>query len=199
MIADSLHEVGADDCDILFVHTEVAFGIPNKTLGRKGYLEALYDILRELSVGTLIFPAFTYSFCNGEDYDVRNSRTSMGALIEHIRKKPEAKRSLDPLLSLVAVGERTDLVEGPPGENALGPGSGFDRLHQAGGVKFLFFGADFDEYFTYVHHIEKVLEVPYRYDQPFSGRIIDYDGNSMYHTHFIHTKCGGYTLRTIPA
>lgn len=86
-ITEGLRSIEADKCDILFVHTDVAFGMPNTTLKRKQYLDALYDSLLALNVGTLIFPSFTYSFCNNENYDVRNSKTSMGALIEHIRKK----------------------------------------------------------------------------------------------------------------
>lgn len=194
-ILEHLRQVGADDCDILFVHTDILFGTPAPGLGRKDYLQALFQVLLDLHVKTLIFPAFSYSFCNHEDYDVRSSRTSMGALIEYIRKQQGVRRSLDPILSLIAVGERTDLIEGDPGHQALGPGSGFDRLHQAGGVRFLFFGADFAEYFTYIHHIEKVLEVPYRYDQSFSGNITDYDGRSFPHVHSIHTACGGVTLK----
>lgn len=198
-IVGRLKQVSAHECEILFVHTDILFGRPNPSLGRKGYLQALYQVLLDLKVKTLIFPAFTYSFCNHEDYDVRDSRTGMGALIEYIRKQPGVHRSLDPLLSLLAVGEKTDLLDGELGCQALGLGSGFDCLHQADNVKFLFFGADFTEHFTYIHHIEKVLDVPYRYDQSFSGIITDYNGYSFHHTHSIHTACGGVTLKNFSA
>ncbi len=194
-ILQCLKGIGADQCDILFVHTDVMFGVPNPELGRKGYLQALYDVLLSLNVRTLIFPAFSYSFCNHEDYDVRNSKTSMGALIEYIRKQPNVHRSFDPLLSMIAVGENAGIVDREIGFQALGPGSGFERIHLVNDVKFLFFGADFDECFTYIHHIEKVLKVPYRYDQSFSGYIIDYDGNRFEHVHSINTQCGGVTLK----
>lgn len=194
-ILQRLKSVGADDCEILFIHTDILFGRPNAALGKKGYLQELYQILLDLHVPTLIFPAFSYSFPNHEAFDVRNSRTSMGALIEFIRKQPGVCRSLDPLLSMIAVGKRTDLMEGPPGSHCFGPDSGFDRLHHEKNVKFLFFGADFAEYFTYIHYIEKVMEVPYRFDKSFTGEIIDYDGHKFEHTHTIHTQCGGVVLK----
>lgn len=194
-VLERLKAVGADNCEILFVHTDILFGRPNRALGRNGYLQGLYQVLLELGVPTLIFPSFSYSFANHEDYDVRQSRTSMGALIEYIRKQPGVHRSLDPLLSLLVIGAREDLAAGPPTGHSFGPGSSFDRLHQAGGVKFLFFGAEFEEYFTYIHYIEKVLDVPYRFDMSFSGSITDYDGNSFRHTQAIHTQCGGVTLK----
>lgn len=195
MVLQKLKNIGAHECNILFVHTDIMFGSPNLILGRKGYLQALYNVLLDLGVDTLIFPAFSYSFCNHEIFDVRNSRTSMGALIEYIRKQPNVRRSLDPLLSMIAVGKQTDLMDGELGHQSLGLGSDFDRLHQAGGVKFLFFGAEFSEYFTYIHHIEKILNVPYRFDMPFTGTIIDYNGHAFEHTHSIHTQCGGVTLK----
>lgn len=195
MVLQQLERVGADSCQILFIHTDLMFGLPNKQLKRKEYLQALYETLLKLNVQTLIFPAFTYSFQNHEDYDVRNSRTSMGALIEFIRKQPGVFRSLDPMLSLIAVGERADIVLGGVGDHCFGPDSCFSRLHSESGVKFLFFGADFTEYFTYIHFIEKVMDVPYRFDMSFKGTITDHDGNSFEHTHSIHTQCGGVVLR----
>lgn len=194
-IIEGLKSIEADKCDILFVHTEVAFGMPNVDLKRKQYLDVLYDSLLALNVGTLIFPSFTYSFCNNENYDVRNSKTSMGALIEHIRKKDGVKRSLDPLLSMIAMGKNENIVEGDVGNHSLGKNSVFNRLHNCDNVKFLFFGADFAEYFTYVHYVEKMLEVPYRFDKAFSGKIIDYDGNEYEDIHYIHTQCGGVKLK----
>lgn len=195
-VQEQLKAVGAADCEILFIHTDLLFGRPNRTLGRKDYLQALYQVFLDLKVQTLIFPSFSYSFANHEDYDVRQSRTSMGALIEYIRKQPGVHRSLDPLLSLLAVGKRVDLVTGAPVNHSFGPDSGFDRLHRAGNVKFLFFGAEFAEYFTYIHYIEKVLEVPYRFDMFFTGTIIDHDDHAFKHTHAIHTQCGGVRLKS---
>ena len=145
-IIEGLKSIEADKCDILFVHTEVAFGMPNVDLKRKQYLDVLYDSLLALNVGTLIFPSFTYSFCNNENYDVRNSKTSMGALIEHIRKKDGVKRSLDPLLSMIAMGKNENIVEGDVGNHSLGKNSVFNRLHNCDNVKFLFFGADFAKF-----------------------------------------------------
>ena len=198
-VLEALRQVGAGDCRILFVHTDLSFGLPAPGLGRKGYLDALWALLRQLGAGTLVFPAFTYSFCNGEDFDVRSSRTSMGALIEHVRKQPGVHRSLDPLLSMIAVGEEAGLMDLPLGNHSLGPGSGFDHLHRAGGVKFLFFGAEFAEYFTYVHYVEKMLEVPYRFDMPFHGRITDWEGNTWEATQMIHTACGKVRLKNFQA
>jgi aminoglycoside 3-N-acetyltransferase len=192
-VLERLKSVGASECDLLFVHTDIMFGIPSKELKRKEYLDALYNIFLDLGVGTLVFPAFTYSFCNHESFDVRNSRTDMGVLNEYIRKQPNVKRSLDPLLSMIVTGKQGDIFDGDLGHHSLGEGGGFDRIHHTPDVNFLFLGAEFSEYFTYVHYVEKMMNVPYRFDMPFTGTIIDYDGNAYEDTHYIHTGCGGVT------
>ena len=63
-----------------------------------------------------------------------------------------------------------------------------------GGVKFLFLGADMAGCFTYVHYVEKMLDVPYRFDMEFEGNVTDYNGKTAKRQQFIHTQCGGVKL-----
>jgi len=189
-ILNKLKEVGAHECDILFVHTDVAFGALNPELKRKQYLGYLYEILQELNVGTLVFPTFTFSFCNKEIYDVKNSRTSMGALNEYIRKQPGVVRSIDPILSMIAVGDKANMFE-KVGKSSLGINSGYDILHQQEKVKFLFFGAEIGECFTYIHYVEDIMRVPYRFDMHFSGTIIDEEGNQYEDEYILYAGCAG--------
>ena len=193
-IRNVLLEIGADDCDILFVHSDVMFGKPGRDFKRKQYLATIDDILLSLGVKHIIVPAFTYSFCNHEDYDVRLSKTSMGAYNEYVRKKEKRYRTLDPILSLSVPEGLTSYFEQYNGEHSLGIGGGLDAVHHLDGVKFLFLGADMAECFTYVHYVEKILAVPYRFDMEFSGNIIDADGNALYRRQYIHTQCYGVKL-----
>lgn len=191
-IYDSLRDIGAGDCDVLFIHSDVMFGNVPKDFNKKEYMQTLYSVLSELNV-QIVVPTFTYSFCNHEDFDVRKSRTSVGALSEFIRKQDGRYRTLDPLLSL-SVPETLKEMFSTVSEHSLGKGSGLDIIHSLDGVKFLFFGAKQGECFTYLHYIEKMLDVPYRYDQEFSGTVIDYDGNSTEKTQYIHTHCYGVKI-----
>ncbi|MDP1510653.1 AAC(3) family N-acetyltransferase [Paenibacillus ottowii] len=189
-ILNKLKEVGAHECDVLFVHTDVAFGIINPGLKRKQYLGCLYEILQELNVGTLVFPAFTFSFCNKEIYDVKNSRTFMGALNEYIRNQPGVVRSIDPILSMISAGDKANLFD-HIGKNSLGINSAYDILHQQENVKFLFFGAEIGECFTYIHYVEDIMRVPYRFDMSFSGAIIDEEGNRFEDEYKLYAGCAG--------
>lgn len=167
-----LESVGAADCRLLFVHSEMSFGKPNMELGKQGLLQAVLDTLLELGVPTLVVPTFTFSFCNGVPYDVKQSRSKMGVLNEYIRRLPHAERSIDPLMSSAALGADKDVVRNL-GHNSIGEGCTFDKMHAAKNARFLFLGVGAAKCMTYTHYVEERLRVPYRYDRPFTGTIID--------------------------
>jgi aminoglycoside 3-N-acetyltransferase len=173
----ALEAVGAHRCRILYMHTELGFGAANPVLSRADLLGLLFETISELGVPTLCVPTFTFSFCNGENYDVRRSRSQMGVLNEYVRKLDAAVRSVDPLMSSTLVGQDRDLVENL-GHRSIGTNSTFDKLHHKEGVKFLFFGASLSKCFTYTHYVEERENVPYRYNRDFTGLITD--GNATY-------------------
>lgn len=189
-IYNGLKAIGADDCELLFIHSDIMFGSPIAGFKRKEYLNILYQIMQDLKVKNIIVPTFTYSFCNQEDYDVINSRTSMGAFNEYIRKLDGRYRTPDPLLSISVPNNLRKFFE-QCGCHSLGENSGLDILHHMDGVKFLFFGARLGDCFTYVHYVEKMLDVPYRFDMEFSGRVIAEDGTVTDRTQYMHTACYG--------
>lgn len=189
----ALREIGAGDCETLFIHSELMFGRAPEDFNRKEYLSILYETIKEVGAKNIIVPTFTYSFCNQEEYDVRASRTSMGALSEFVRRQEGRYRTHDPLLSIsvpLCLKEKFEKI----GNHSLGEGSAFDILHGMDGVKFLFFGAKQGECFTYVHYVEKMLDVPYRFDMSFCGKVIDERGTEREKEQIIHTRCYGVKL-----
>ena len=172
-IRTALEDVGAPDAKVVYMHTELSFGAPNQRFSRKQLLAALYETLSGIKVPTLCVPTFTFSFCNGEAYDVQRSASKMGALNEYIRQLPNALRSSDPLMSVALVGEERDLAS-DLGHHSIGSGSTFDKLHSRRGVKFLFFGASLSKCFTYTHYVEEREKVYYRYNRDFTGTIMDH-------------------------
>lgn len=172
---EAIKSCGGTDCDVLYVHTDMTFGLP--LLKRNHLLSEIMEVFENLGVGTIIFPTFTFSFCNAEDFDVQRSKTSMGAINEFIRKSGHGQRTRDPLLSVYVLGQPLNLLDNP-GKYSIGPNSTYDRLRQSGKeVKFLFFGAQMWNCFTYTHYVEAMVGVPYRYNRQFSGNIVS-DGVS---------------------
>lgn len=169
-LREALLKVGAADGETLFVHSSMALGEPNPKLKRSEILQIFVDELASLGVPNLVMPTFTFSFCNGEDFDVDTSRTKMGALNEFFRRLPDVKRSPDPLMSVALLGRDNDLVDGL-GAESIGANSNYDRLYERKDVRFLFLGVDLGDCFTYMHHLEWRAKVPYRYDRTFRGAV----------------------------
>ena len=113
----------------------------------------------------------------------------MGALNEYIRRLSNRYRTSDPLLSVSVPNELRECFD-KECENSLGECSALDTIHKLKDVKFLFFGVRMGACFTYLHYIEKMLDVPYRYDQVFTGNIINAD-TKYSKTQSIHTACYG--------
>jgi aminoglycoside 3-N-acetyltransferase len=184
-ILNEMKNLKADRCDILYVHTALTFGIPQ--LKKTELLEELYSVFKSLNVPTLIFPTFTFSFPNGEDFDVRNTKTPMGVFNEYFRKKESVIRSSDPLMSNALLGKHTEFVT-ETGKNSCGKDSTFDMLHKTElNVKFLFFGTCAGDCFTFMHYIEDELKAPYRYPRPFTGNIIN-KGKTYTDTYYLPVR-----------
>lgn len=193
-IIAALKDVGAADAEAVFLHSDIMFGNPGADFSRKRVLSCIEEALYQAGVKNIIVPTFTYSFCNGEDYDINNSKTSMGVLNEHLRKHPDRYRTSDPILSLSVPRKYDAHFKRYEGSHSLGCGGSLDGVRGLGGVKFLFLGADLAECFTYVHYVEKILNVPYKFDMPFSGVITHGNGSTEKRTQYIHTQCKGAVL-----
>jgi aminoglycoside 3-N-acetyltransferase len=192
-IGEALKEVEADQCETLFIHSDIMFGLLEKGIKRNTLLALLYDQIMALGVKNLIIPTFTYSFPNKEDYDMVNSKTSMGAFNEYVRKITGRYRTDDPLLS-VSIPEELVSAFSHISDHSLGAGSAFDIVHHMDHVKFLFFGAEMSDCFTYVHYVEKMMDVPYRFDMSFDGKVIYPNGEIKNKRQIIHTQCYGVML-----
>lgn len=192
-IFNALKLVGADDCETLFIHSDIMFGTLKTGIRRKELLNAIHEQVACLGVKNIIIPTFTYSFPNNEVYNITTSKTSMGAYNEFVRKQEGRFRTDDPLLSVsvpLLLKSEFDHIS----NHSLGEGSALDVLHHLDDVKFLFLGAEMAECFTYVHYVEKMMDVPYRFDMPFEGEVIYPNGEIVHRKQFIHTQCYGVKL-----
>ena len=198
-----LRSIKSDECDVLYIHTALNFGIPNSAIKKNDLLQLIFESLLELGVSTLIFPTYTFSFCNNVDFNILESKTSMGLLNEYVRKLPKSIRSHDPLMSNVVYGKHVVFVNNI-GKNSVGENSTFDLLHKSRlKVKFLFLGPKIGDCFTHMHFIESEQNVPYRYNKNFTGNIIN--GDNIYSDSYnlfvryknVFPNCGSYIYENL--
>lgn len=118
--------------------------------------------------GTLVVPTFTYSFPRKQVFDPFDSPSAMGVFAEWVRCHSDSIRSEDPCYSVAAIGgDASSLVSNVP-QNSFGDDSFFDRFYQADG-KVL--NLNFDAGSTFIHYVERKLNVQYRFDKTFNGLI----------------------------
>ena len=64
-------------------------------------MNSLIKVLKE-SVGDngkVIMPAFSYSFCKKEKFDIETSKSTVGVLTEFFRKQNDVERTIHPIFS----------------------------------------------------------------------------------------------------
>lgn len=160
--------------DVVFVHANIGFfgrmeGFDDPDSVAYIFAQAIEWAMERR--GTAFFPTFTYSFCNGEMYDRDRTPSNMGALSEHVRKRSDSFRSIDPCYSVVGMGPRVYELCGGMMGNSFSYESFFGRFHRAGG-KILNFNMDAGS--TFIHYAERLNEVDYRFDKTFVGDLSFY-------------------------
>lgn len=172
-IAATLDRVGVTAGDRIFVHSNLGFfGTLEGAEDREDYCGTFCSTIREVlgEDGTLVVPTFTYSFCNGEPYDPHRTESVCGMFSEHVRRLPGAFRSRDANFSVAALGaDARDLTADAPA-HSFGPGSFWERFLEVGGT---YCNLNFDAASTAVHYVERCLRVPYRWDKPFPGVLVE--------------------------
>lgn len=170
----ALKEVGIEKGDTLFIHTDITkFGklVSNdRNYLFKSIIKAFETVIGKS--GTIMMPAFSYSFCKNEIYDINDTKGTVGVLNEYFRKLPDSVRTKHPIFSVAVNGRNKENFLNIDNDS-FGEKSIFAKLHQCGG-KLVFFGASFDSC-TYLHYIEQMHGVPYRYMKVFNGKVKDGD------------------------
>jgi aminoglycoside 3-N-acetyltransferase len=175
-ITEAVASLGVGPGDSVFVHSGLQSALRVEGRSRDQKLATIVRGLRgALPQGVLMLPAFSFSYCKGEEYDVERTPSTVGVLPEYFRRLPETRRTLDPIYSASVIGELPtrweDSLFRVRDTDALGDESVFGFMREQN-VKLLFFGVPFATC-TYVHHIEQRLGVPYRYFKEFSGVLRD--------------------------
>lgn len=168
-IIDALAEVGLSKGDNIFMHSNIGFfgrleGMNDKEDYYRAFKEAIFEVIG--SEGTLVVPVFSYSFCRGEVFEKSKTPSVCGFLSEMVKEDSQSLRSEDANFSISAIGKNASFFTKEAPEHSFGPGTFWAKFLECEG-KFCNF--NFDAVSTFIHYVEKLLNVPYRYDKKFPG------------------------------
>jgi aminopeptidase-like protein/aminoglycoside N3'-acetyltransferase len=162
---------------VFFQVSHLNLGQPGCGSTESGVDELLNSAMREVigPEGTMLSPAFSFSFCKNEDFDVQATPSIRGAwsssdeFLEYFRRLPGVVRSADPIMSVAGLGPMAEkLLSGLP-NTSYGKDCLHERLLNAGG-KICGIGVGLAET-PFLHYVEEELGVPFRYKKLFTGRI----------------------------
>ncbi|MCX7625397.1 MAG: AAC(3) family N-acetyltransferase [Candidatus Sumerlaeaceae bacterium] len=128
--------------------------------GAEAVVQALLDVIGE--TGHLLVPTFTYCLpiWNIPPFDVRNSKSRVGAITEAVRLHEGAVRSFHPTHSVAVIGPgRDSLVKNHLHATPLGVDCPFDRMRRLG-AKILMLGTTQDTNSS-LHLCEVLAKLPY--------------------------------------
>ena len=110
--------------------------------------------------GTVIIPAFTYSYFKNEIFDPINSKSRVGILGDIARKMEGSVRSMDPCFSMVAIGGKAQYYMERRSCDTFGEGNAFKKVFDDK-FKILLIGVDLSALTAFIH-LEKMHKVSYR-------------------------------------
>jgi len=175
-IADAFRRCGVKRGDVLMLHSDALVLAQLPDMSTEDRYRVLFDSLADVlgPEGTLVVPVFTYSFCENETFDLRESPSTVGVLTEYFRNLPGVVRTPDPLFSVALRGPLANEFAAASPLDCFSGESVFGLLarHDA---HIACLGCGFDR-ITFVHYVEQAAGVDYRYPKTFSGRIVEPDG-----------------------
>ena len=167
----AFHILPLKEGDTVFIHSNIGFfGKLDGAIDADSLCNSFFKVIQsQIGIkGTIVVPAFTYSFPRKQKFNLNSQINEMGIFSEWLRKKPDSLRSLDSSYSVVAWGKKANFFTNQVPENSFGPNSFFDRLDKEEGT---ILNLNFDAGSTYLHYLEREYNVEYRFDKTFEGLI----------------------------
>lgn len=157
--------------------------------GRRLDRNSVIDTLQELvgESGTLLFPTFNWDFCKGIGFDYYRTPVKTGALPKAALGRPDFSRTAHPLYSFAVWGDRKEELMGIDAIDAFGKGTIFERLYDWD-ARVLVIGLEPLEGVTYIHHVEQMVGVPYRYNKEFTADYTDAAGRTEQRTYRMYVR-----------
>lgn len=171
-LLNALWELGIGKGDTVCVHSQIySLGIAG--MPRNVYLNTILNVLKEAvgEDGTLIMPAFSYSFCEKQVFDVQKSKSTVGVLTEFFRNSEGVSRTVHPIFSFSVWGRRREEFM-DIGKDAFSMESVYGKMIQ-NNDKIVLLGAD--KGYTIYYLAEESIGVSHRFFKDFSGIVREGD------------------------
>jgi aminoglycoside 3-N-acetyltransferase len=169
-IKKSLISLGIREGDNLLIKTDFRYlGFYDGDLNQD-FFDCLSEIIN-LEKGTIFVSTASDSLCNtNKVFDIEKTKSERGVFTNFVMKKEKSIRSLHPFLSYTGIGKHARYVCTNNSKHGYGPNSPKDRMLKIN-TKYLSVGLEPRWTCSYIHHVEMLIGVPYRYTKEFNVKI----------------------------
>lgn len=177
-VTDALISIGVRPGSVVLVHPDAIVAAQFPLMPNEQRLDLLIEAIEAAigSDGTLVMPAFSYSFTKREPFDVGNTPSAVGMVTERFRTRPGVRRTSDPIFSFACRGPMARELCALPVNECFGAESVFGALHRRN-AHIICLGCSLSRV-TFVHYVETAHGVDYRYRKVFSGTVISPNGET---------------------
>jgi len=164
-----LNTLGIEEGDNLLVSSNILKILYNRKNSITS-LEIIECLKKKISnQGNLLFPAYNWGFCKGQNFYHKDTKSLTGALGNLTLKLKEFKRSINPIYSFLIYGKDANYISNLKHSSCFVlKETPFGYLINNNG-KNLFIGLDYKEALTFVHVAEEEARAEYRYFKYFKG------------------------------
>tara|TARA_Y100000590_G_scaffold453710_1_gene599230 strand:- start:70 stop:912 length:843 start_codon:yes stop_codon:yes gene_type:complete len=135
-------------------------------------LKLIHDLILDVFYDfEIIVPSFNYDFLVTKFYDVRKDKSQVGTLNEYFRKKYILNRTYTPVFNFIST-KKNLIIKKASCIDPHGKKSFYNTAYEKN-YDILFLGKFIP---SMAHFVERKINVPYRYEKKFTGKIKYLDG-----------------------
>lgn len=175
--ADYWVSSGIEPGDTILIHSSMRRTYRElKSRGFKLESSIIIDSLLQIlgAKGTLVLPLFNFDFPSKKFFSMTDTPSQMGRVTEDARLSFPGVRTGHPMYSFYVIGHHQESFQGMVNRSGYGKDSPFAKLLELDG-KIGVVDLEEQDSMTMYHHVEEILNIPYRYHKEFSGVYVDSD------------------------
>jgi len=195
--ANAFRRAGLREGDIVLLHSGLKPSLQrDQRLHRQNVTKIIFNALQQAvgNAGTLIFPTFNFDFSDGNPYDICRSPSQMGVLSEYARNQGDF-RTGHAIYSFTAFGPCAEQFRDFNNITAYGEDSPFELIKRIDG-KIAVLNLLDQNSMTFYHHVEQLMNVPYRYHKEFTNDYTDANGITSKRSYSIFVRDTAAGVRT---
>jgi len=165
----------SEDSNLLIKSDLRYLGVFEDKIFKNDFVTAHKDTLFKIiskKKGNIAVSTASDSLCNTKIlFDIKNTKSERGVFSEIVRKDKSTKRSLHPFLSYSVYGKDGDFITKNVSRHGYGPNTPKSRMYD---LNFHYISVGLPPRLTcsFIHHVEMIMGVPYRYTKEFIHPIL---------------------------